>query len=325
MYANPILKPLIDIIAFMSAVWSKIEIFRHINLEDVFMCTDPNAIKERQRATSVHSTTITPWKTQLFPSTAGIDSIAPEAQKATPVHSIARTAWKSQPFPSTAEIDSIAPEQLATKEKQKATSVHSTTRTPWKTQPFPTTTEIDSIAQGLTHLEKANESSYLIVIIASVLAAFVILGTGVALLLFLVYRPRKKGSKLKIQRCMRQGNSIKLKALDSMSLAEQDEAAFHLDHVMQDVGEVPSQVMVDEGNCKLGAAISSAGLEKELTRDEDAIVKQNASGQACPIPGTCVRGPKPLPGKERIRKRQATKKALVQLYTLISTASRAAL
>ena len=29
--------------------------------------------------------------------------------------------------------------------------------------------------------------------------------------------------------------------------------------------------------------ISSAGLEKELTRDEDAIVKQNASGQ-----GQCI-------------------------------------
>ena len=44
-----------------------------------------------------------------------------------------------------------------------------------------------------THLEKADESSYLISIILSVLAAFAILGTGVALLFLLVYRPRKKG------------------------------------------------------------------------------------------------------------------------------------
>ena len=37
--------------------------------------------------------------------------------------------------------------------------------------------------------------------------------------------------------------------------------------------------MVNEENSKPSVAISSAGLEKELTRDEDAVVKQNASGQ----------------------------------------------
>ena len=58
-----------------------------------------------------------------------------------------------------------------------------------------------------------------------------------------------------------------------------DEAAFHLDQVMQDLDEGPSQAMVDEENCKPSAAISCAGLGKELTRDEDAVVKQNASGQ----------------------------------------------
>ena len=61
--------------------------------------------------------------------------------------------------------------------------------------------------------------------------------------------------------------------------SKQDKSAFHLDHVMQDLGEEPSQVMVDEDNGKPSAAISSAELEKELTRDEDAIVKQNASEQ----------------------------------------------
>ena len=61
--------------------------------------------------------------------------------------------------------------------------------------------------------------------------------------------------------------------------SKQDKAAFHLDHVMQDLGEWPSQVIVDEENCKPSAAVSSAGLEKELTGDEDAVVKQNASGQ----------------------------------------------
>ena len=61
--------------------------------------------------------------------------------------------------------------------------------------------------------------------------------------------------------------------------SKQDKTAFHLDHVMQDLGEGPSQVIVDEENCKPSAAVSSAGLEKELNRNEDAIVKQNASGQ----------------------------------------------
>ena len=56
------------------------------------------------------------------------------------------------------------------------------------------------------------------------------------------------------------------------------QTAFHLDHVMQDLGEWPSQVIVDGENCNLSAAISSVGLEKEsVTREQDAIVKQNAS------------------------------------------------
>ena len=41
------------------------------------MCTDPQGTKERETATSVHSTTRTRWKTQSLPSTAEIDSITP--------------------------------------------------------------------------------------------------------------------------------------------------------------------------------------------------------------------------------------------------------
>ena len=40
------------------------------------MCSDPHATKEREKATSVHSTTRTPWKTQPPLSTAEIGSIA---------------------------------------------------------------------------------------------------------------------------------------------------------------------------------------------------------------------------------------------------------
>ena len=59
---------------------------------------------------------------------------------------------------------------------------------------------------------------------------------------------------------------------------KEDKAAFHLDPVMQDLGEGPSQLTVDEEKCKASVGLSS-GLEKELTRKEEAIVKQNASGQ----------------------------------------------
>ena len=61
--------------------------------------------------------------------------------------------------------------------------------------------------------------------------------------------------------------------------SKRTKAAFHLDHLMQNLGEEPSQAMVDEENCKPSADTSSSGLEKELTRDVGAIVKQNASGQ----------------------------------------------
>ena len=59
---------------------------------------------------------------------------------------------------------------------------------------FPSITH-DAFFSESTHLEKADETSYLqlIVIIGSVLAALLLLGTGVAILLFLFYRPRKKG------------------------------------------------------------------------------------------------------------------------------------
>ena len=51
-----------------------------------------------------------------------------------------------------------------------------------------------------THFEIAEESSYLIAIVVSVLAAFVILGTCVAFVLFLGYRPRIKGMTFPLYR-----------------------------------------------------------------------------------------------------------------------------
>ena len=64
-----------DIIAVMSAIWSKMGLFPYINLENVFMCTDQHATKETQKSTPVHSITRTVWKSQSFPSRAEIDSI----------------------------------------------------------------------------------------------------------------------------------------------------------------------------------------------------------------------------------------------------------
>ena len=60
---------------------------------------------------------------------------------------------------------------------------------------------------------------------------------------------------------------------------KQDKASFHLDPVMQDLGECPSQLTVDEEKCKASVALSSSGLERELTRNEETTVKQNASGK----------------------------------------------
>ena len=64
------------------------------------------------------------------------------------------------------------------------------------------------------------------------------------------------------------------KVLVKKDAPEQHQVYVHI-HSKQE----PSQVTVDKKNCKPSAAVSSARLEKELTRDEDAIVKQNASGQ----------------------------------------------
>ena len=63
---------------------------------------------------------------------------------------------------------------------------------------------------------------------------------------------------------------------------KQDEGSFHLDPVMQDLGECPSQLTVDYEKSKPCAGKSSVGLEKELTRNEEAIVKENAPGQDQP-------------------------------------------
>ena len=60
---------------------------------------------------------------------------------------------------------------------------------------------------------------------------------------------------------------------------KQDKAAFHLDPVIQNLGECTSQPTVDEERCKASVGLSSPQLEKELTRNKETIVKQNASGQ----------------------------------------------
>ena len=44
--------------------------------------------------------------------------------------------------------------------------------------------------------------------------------------------------------------------------SKQDKTAFHLDHGMQDLREGPSQVIVDEENCKTSPAISTCDSNK---------------------------------------------------------------
>ena len=61
----------------------------------------------------------------------------------------------------------------------------------------------------------------------------------------------------------------------------QDKAAFHLNPVMQDLGECSSQLTVDEEECttKASVGLSSSGLVKELTRNEEAIVEKPGQDQ----------------------------------------------
>ncbi|XP_067040659.1 uncharacterized protein [Acropora muricata] len=287
---------------------------------------------------------------------------------------------KSSPVSSTrqSEMTSTQPRGLSsTKEREKTKQVRSTITTSWIGQPgAQSTSESDSIEPATTNLERADESSYLITIIVSVLA-FVILGIGIALWYFLVYRPRKNGSKSKIQGDHRQNNSTQLRRHGSLSPGEeemgdleslsevqrqdtcvdieegdrgsflsmpqsstkrqeeafiqkqssvdssnaplnisattkaskknntskafikkdtpeqhhvyaivhinpnQDKAAFHLNPVMQDLGECSSQLTVDEEECttKASVGLSSSGLVRELTRNEEAIVEKPGQDQ----------------------------------------------
>ena len=61
----------------------------------------------------------------------------------------------------------------------------------------------------------------------------------------------------------------------------QDKAAFHLNPVMQDLGECSSQLTVDEEECttKASVGLSSSGLVKEFTRNEEAIVEKPGQDQ----------------------------------------------
>ena len=63
--------------------------------------------------------------------------------------------------------------------------------------------------------------------------------------------------------------------------SKQDKAAFHLNPVMQDLGECSSQLTVDEEECttKASVGLSSSGLVKELTRNEEAIVEKPGQDQ----------------------------------------------
>jgi len=283
-------------------------------------------------------------------------------------------------FTQTSPVESRAkPTAITTPQEQDAshledssgTAVSKTTATESTTQRTPMTT---TQGQATTYLGRPDASSQLITIIVSVLA-FVILGIGIALWSFLVYRPRKNGSKSKIQRDHPQNNSTQLRREGDLSPAEegmddyeslpevqrqdtcinieeedtgsflslpqsstkrreeefikeqssvddsnaplnisattktskenntlkeiakkdtpekhhvyaivhihpkQDKAAFHLDPVMQNLGECTSQPTVDEESCKASVGLSSPELETELTRNKETIVKQNASGQ----------------------------------------------
>ncbi|XP_067041300.1 uncharacterized protein [Acropora muricata] len=337
-----------------------------------------------QRST-VRSTTrskMTSTQTQGVSDTS--HNKAPSGTVLTQTSSVeSRTKPTAKTTPQDPEQDGSHPEDSSgtavTRTTASESTAQRTTMTATQGQgPNPTrkteAAEIATIATATTYLERPDESSRLITIIISVLA-FAILGIGIALWFFLVYQPRKNGSKSKIQRDHRQNNSTQLRREGELWPAEEgmddyeslpevqkqdtcvnieeedrgsflnlpqsstkrredvfikkqfsvdgsnaplnisattktskknntlkdfakkdtpekhhvyavvhihpkeDKAAFHLDPVMQNLDECTSQLTVDEEKCKASVGLSSPELEKELTRNKETIVKQNASGQ----------------------------------------------
>ncbi|XP_067019316.1 uncharacterized protein [Acropora muricata] len=214
--------------------------------------TDAQATKERQRATSVLSTARTPWKTQLFPSTAEIDSIAPGSKL-----KIQRCMRQGSSI-KLKDVDSMSPAEQEMDAYGSLSDV--------KRQDACVTTKEGvgglflSIQESSARRPKEaliEEQSYT----NSYSDPLHISATT-------------KPSKVLVKKDTPEQHQVYVHIH-----SKQEKTAFHLDHAIQHLGEEPSQVTVDKKNCKPSAAISSARLEKELTRDEDAIVKQSVSGQ----------------------------------------------
>ena len=62
--------------------------------------------------------------------------------------------------------------------------------------------------------------------------------------------------------------------------SKQDKTAIHLDHVTQDLGDWPPEVIVDKENCKPSAAISSVGLEKRVNQRASRM-RQDTINRMC--------------------------------------------
>ncbi|XP_015760632.1 PREDICTED: uncharacterized protein LOC107339813 isoform X8 [Acropora digitifera] len=224
----------------------------YFRAEIEWTASNSHATKEKQKATSVHSTTKTPGKSQRFFSTAEIDSIVPGSKLKIQRYQRQSNSIRLKGLDNTSQAEQEMDdwESLPEVKRQDAcvTSEEGDGGSFLSMQESSTKRPKEAFIE-----EQSSTNSYCDPLHISATT---------------------KPSKVVVKKDTPEEHKVNVHIH-----SKQDKTAFHLDHVKQDLGEGPSQVIDDEENCKPSAAVSSAGIEKELTRDEDAIVKQNASGQ----------------------------------------------
>ncbi|XP_015763117.1 PREDICTED: uncharacterized protein LOC107342164 isoform X7 [Acropora digitifera] len=178
----------------------------------------------------------------------------------------------------TSPVESRTKPTAKTTPQEQGPSSTRNTKEIWRGQPsgHSPAAEITSIATATTYLERPDESSQLITIIVSVLA-FVILGIGIVLWFFLVYRPRKNGSKSKIRRDHRQNNITQLRREVDLSPAEEGLGDYES---LPEVQRRDTCVDIEEGD--RGSFLSMP--QSSTKRHEEVFIKEQSSVDGSNVP-----------------------------------------
>ncbi|XP_015763113.1 PREDICTED: uncharacterized protein LOC107342164 isoform X3 [Acropora digitifera] len=212
--------------------------------------------------------------------TSPVESRTKPTAKTTPQE---QDAWHPEVSSGNAVIKTTATESttqrttMTTTQGQGPSSTRNTKEI-WRGQPsgHSPAAEITSIATATTYLERPDESSQLITIIVSVLA-FVILGIGIVLWFFLVYRPRKNGSKSKIRRDHRQNNITQLRREVDLSPAEEGLGDYES---LPEVQRRDTCVDIEEGD--RGSFLSMP--QSSTKRHEEVFIKEQSSVDGSNVP-----------------------------------------